>query len=391
MKLKINKACDLSSISVLPPQSRRLSSMPPGPQASQHRSQPSQQSFSQGISSQHGMFSQLSQTSLDEAPPNDQRFSSQERENSLKRTTCLPPLSFTREESQMPISRSSTNMIRKWNPAPVADHKCQVSEELEHRIGVIETLVNKFGRVLDSVQSDVMQVNKGTKEVSLEAEGIRQKLNVLETSLQLMNKGQDDAKGSIDESLKSLSQQLSKDVWQDKLQQIFLLISTLPQQIEASALKLQTEILKTFTKEIQSMACSLKPPSQNGPSITLLKPKVSGSLASPQRKPEPLNNPALPPKINMGGWNSVKPANEMKGAPYKEQKINGTTLVQQERKCRGIIDSDEEIDGGFSCLIDGKDTGSRNHTVDDTKDEIERMLKRARRRKRKYTNTIIID
>ncbi|XP_039059046.1 uncharacterized protein LOC120202727 [Hibiscus syriacus] len=53
MKLKISKACDLGSISVFPPNTRR-SSMPPSvPQSSQLRSQPSQQSFSQGISSQH--------------------------------------------------------------------------------------------------------------------------------------------------------------------------------------------------------------------------------------------------------------------------------------------------------------------------------------------------
>lgn len=41
-------------------------------QASQLRSQQSQQSFSQGVSSQHGMFSQLSLNSLDETLTNDQ-------------------------------------------------------------------------------------------------------------------------------------------------------------------------------------------------------------------------------------------------------------------------------------------------------------------------------
>lgn len=46
--------------------------MPNGPQASQLRSQPSEQSFSQGFSSQHGMFSQLSQNSLSDVLINDQ-------------------------------------------------------------------------------------------------------------------------------------------------------------------------------------------------------------------------------------------------------------------------------------------------------------------------------
>ncbi|CAK7348880.1 unnamed protein product [Dovyalis caffra] len=171
MKLKINKACDLSSISVLPPQSRRSSSIPVGPQqASQRRSQQSQQSFSQGFSSQHGMFSQISQTSLDEALINDQRFSSQERENSVKKPSCLPVISYKREESQLPVSRSSSNLVRKWSAAPVPDHKCQINEELQHQIGMMETSLNKFGMILDSVQSDIMQVKKGIKEVSLESE-----------------------------------------------------------------------------------------------------------------------------------------------------------------------------------------------------------------------------
>lgn len=46
----------------------------------------------------------------------------------------------------------------------------QISEELERRIGMMETSLNRFGMILDSVQSDVMQVNRGTKEVMLEGE-----------------------------------------------------------------------------------------------------------------------------------------------------------------------------------------------------------------------------
>jgi len=44
----------------------------------------------------------------------------------------------------------------------------QLSEGLEHRIGIMETSLNRFGMILDSVQSDVMQVHKGTKEIILE-------------------------------------------------------------------------------------------------------------------------------------------------------------------------------------------------------------------------------
>lgn len=46
----------------------------------------------------------------------------------------------------------------------------QISEELERRMGMMDTLLNRFGMILDSVQSDLMQVNRGTKELSLESE-----------------------------------------------------------------------------------------------------------------------------------------------------------------------------------------------------------------------------
>lgn len=60
-------------ISVVVEYNRRPNTVSSGLQASQHRSQPSQQSFSQGLSSQHGVFSHFSQRSLDEAvTTNDQ-------------------------------------------------------------------------------------------------------------------------------------------------------------------------------------------------------------------------------------------------------------------------------------------------------------------------------
>jgi hypothetical protein len=58
-----------------------------------------------------------------------QRFSSQERENSVKKPSCLPVVSYRREDSQLPISRSSSNLIRNWSAAPVPDHKCKFHME----------------------------------------------------------------------------------------------------------------------------------------------------------------------------------------------------------------------------------------------------------------------
>ncbi|KAK3004755.1 hypothetical protein RJ639_018400, partial [Escallonia herrerae] len=257
MKLKMNKACDLSSISVFPPHARKASALPSGTepsifnssnrsQASQLRSQQSQQSLSQ---SQHGMFSQFSQNSLDDVVVNDQRFSSQERENSSKMISCLPPSNYTREDSKMQISRSSTNLMRQWKPA-VLDQRCQTSEELGHKIGVIETSLSRFGKILDSVQSDIMQVNKGTKEVALENRDEYWFYNTKKYADQ--NKGQEDIKASFEGGLKSISDQLNQNICQDSLQKISSLLSGLPEKIEAYILKLQNDLCKTLTREIQA-------------------------------------------------------------------------------------------------------------------------------------------
>ncbi|GMN44924.1 hypothetical protein TIFTF001_014127 [Ficus carica] len=393
MKLKINKASDLNSISVLPPQARlrgfilesrlmiffeyvsrivpvlvvkllraRIKNVGPyahGPQTSQLRSQVSQQSMSQ-VSSQHGVFSQFSQNSFDEAPTNDQR--SQERENPVKKTLCLPPTCHTREESQMHISRSSTNLMRKWNSASLSDNRCQTSEELEHRIGIMETSLNRFGMILDSIQSDVMQVNKGTKEVPMETEGLRQKLEVQDNTLQLMNKGQEDIKSSLDGGFKSITEQLSKHTYQDKFRELLLVLSALPEKIEASIQKSLNELHNSFTKEIQAIACRLVIPDRKDRVTAILQPKVS-SCSSPEEKPRPIMNSAVPPKvcvqetvvpkIETGGWKSVKSNKSASthNASNKMPKQKGVYSIQKGRECRVIIESDEELDGDFSCLL----------------------------------------
>jgi hypothetical protein len=66
------------------------------------------------------------------------------------------------------------------------------------------------------------------------------------------NTGQEDVKFSLEGSLKSLSEQLSNDRYQDNLQQIFLVLSTLPKQMEIFLYRLQNELRTTLTKEIQA-------------------------------------------------------------------------------------------------------------------------------------------
>ncbi|XP_057981409.1 putative recombination initiation defects 3 [Malania oleifera] len=401
MKMKINKACDLSAISVLPPHARRSSDVPTGLQASQQlRSQASQQSLSQGLSSQHGMFSQFSQDSFSETVTNDQRLGSQERENSKRRLSCFAPINYAREESQMAISRSSTKPMQRWNSASVPEHRCRVSEELEYRIGMIETTVTRFGMILDSVQGDVMQINKATKEVSMELEGMRQRLTLNDNLLQLMSKGLEDIKDSLEGKLKSISDGLCKISYQERLQEIFSKLSALPERIEALLLKSQNDLCSAFIKEMQAKSSSLKDynqkykephfPPQKGLGCPITLQKTTPPCKISDVPPKEGVQATFVPKIEVGCWNSVKKDRAAVTArnPIMKTERKEFSPIQQEKEWRVIIESDEEIDRSFSCLIEEKETG--NYLIDDVREETDRILRKARRRKRKSCSAILI-
>ncbi|KAL1217096.1 putative recombination initiation defects 3 [Cardamine amara subsp. amara] len=453
MKMNINKACDLKSISVFPPNLRRSAE----PQASQQfRSQQSQQSFSQGPSSQRGGFSQMTQSSVEELLINDQRFCSQERDLSLKKaSSCLPPINHKREDSQLVGSRSSSGLTRRWSSsASLGESKlAQVSEELEQRFGMMETSLSRFGMMLDSIQSDIMQANRGTKEVFLETERIQQKLILQDTLLQQLIKEQADVKASLDGGVKSILDEFSKDLNKEKLQRVCLMLTSIPEQLETALQKTQRELCQTFTKEIQlQVLASLKMseprvqvpaapqvkakenlPEQRCPATKVLtglkmpEPRVqvptapqakenlpekggpaakwqSNSFSNtplkttqPQLPRNPYNTSAktvktfLSPKIQVGDWKTVKPVQRSlkKRAAGKPVKSEGTTSTQQFEQCSIVIDSDEDIDGGFSCLLDGNTKGANFEW--DAEKETERILKTARRTKRKFGNPIIIN
>ncbi|CAD5311448.1 unnamed protein product [Arabidopsis thaliana] len=448
MKMNINKACDLKSISVFPPNLRRRSAEP---QASQQlRSQQSQQSFSQGPSSSQrgcGGFSQMTQSSVDELLINDQRFSSQERDLSLKKvSSCLPPINHKREDSQLVASRSSSSLTRRWSSASIGESKFQISEELEQRFGMMETSLSRFGMMLDSIQSDIMQANRGTKEVFLETERIQQKLTLQDTSLQQLRKEQADSKASLDGGVKSILEEFSKDPNQEKLQKILQMLTTIPEQVETALQKIQREICHTFTREIQVLASLRTPeprvqvptapqvkakenlPEQRGQAAKVLtslkmpEPRVQVP-AAPQAKenfPEqrgpvaksnsfcnttlktkqpqlPRNpndasaravKPYLSPKIQVGCWKTVKPekSNFKKRATRKPVKSESTRT--QFEQCSVVIDSDEEdIDVGFSCLINENTRGTNFEW--DAEKETERILRTARRTKRKFDSRLM--
>ncbi|KAJ9563408.1 hypothetical protein OSB04_008568 [Centaurea solstitialis] len=383
--MKINKACDLSSISVLPPQLRRRSgissSLPETSSTFRHSQAPSQQqqrsqqSLSQGLSSQHhAIFSQFSQNSQDETLTNDQSVVSQERESSLKRFSSLPPVNHTREESQMPLSRSSTGLIRKWGSA-ITEQRCQIGEEFEHRIGTIESSLSKFGLMLESLQTDIMQVNKGTKELAMDVESIRQKLIAHENSLQMI----------------LISDQLNQDTCNKNSQDVSILLSSLQEKIGLFISNLRNDLSKSFAYEMQAIACKLKALDQRNPPPTFLSPQAVSYCANPMGKAPKI--PVVPPKVEMGTWNSVKreQVTLTNGDSSKGHKHNRVSQAGLDKEWRIVIESDEEIDGGFTFLSEEKGTEVGIYSIEKAKEETERILRKARRRKRKQCNAIILN
>ncbi|KAI4303374.1 hypothetical protein MLD38_039014 [Melastoma candidum] len=379
MKMKINRACDLTSISVLPPHCRPNNAPPPRPQLSQIQSQQhSQHSFSQGFSSQQGIFSQLSQSqnSLDDGLMNDQRFGSQERESTARKNSSMPPMSHSKDENNLPISRYSTNCMRKWGPAVSSESRCQVSEDLEHKIGSLEASLIRFGITLDSIQSDVMQLNKRTKELTLEVENVQQKLINQDSSIQLLHKTQADVKVGVDGCLRSISNQPDDGSVENKLQEVLSRLSSLPAYFEELMPKLEDQIARAFTKEMQASVEALSILGKYDQCLQepVCPSKVILNSATPVRRSRDLRDSAvhatmptqgkLEPDVEMTGWKSVK---KPKAAPTMNPSPGRQKVKVQWRDHAAVIECDEEINSGFSCLLDGIQTDTPSSTSNDIK------------------------
>lgn len=64
-------------------------------------------------------------------------------------------------------------------------------------------------------------------------------------------KGQEEIKASINGSLKSLSEQISQVTNKEKLQELYMMVSAMPQQIEASLQSVQSHLCDT-TKDMKA-------------------------------------------------------------------------------------------------------------------------------------------
>lgn len=65
-------------------------------------------------------------------------------------------------------------------------------------------------------------------------------------------KGQEDLKGSMDGTFKSMSEELKKNVCQEDIREMSSVISTLPGKFESFTVKLQNDLSKSLIKEIQA-------------------------------------------------------------------------------------------------------------------------------------------
>ncbi|PWZ06653.1 Protein PAIR1 [Zea mays] len=299
MKLKINKACDLGSISVLPP--RRTggsggaggagSSAAPVAAGSQQRSQPMSQHSSQGVVGSGGASSllhsqsQLSQASLDEnlltlhlaSPARDQMYDCGLLQNYdihflllggqrfgfhddlSKKMTSLPvsSASCVREESQLQLAKTSSNPVHRWNPS--LPDGVGPTEDVERKFQHMASSVHKVGMVLDSVQTDVMQLNRAMKEATLDSGSIQQKIVLLDALLQKNLKGQDDLKALVESNTKSISDQLTVlNSYSNKLDEISSTLSILPKQIETDLKQQQSDTFRIFRKDMEEIVRAVR-------------------------------------------------------------------------------------------------------------------------------------
>ncbi|KAK8966451.1 Protein PAIR1 [Platanthera guangdongensis] len=393
MKLNINKACDLSSISVLPPHSRRLSGMNSGVdacglarnQASQLRSQ-SQQSFSQGIS-----LSQISQSSFEENLVNDQKFDSQEREKSSKRISSLAPVMAVRDDSQQ-LSMTSNNVMKRWSYATAADNKCQVSEELERRFRFLESSLHKMGMILDSLQSDVMQVNRAVKEVSLEMEGIRQKTIIFDTSTQQLLKENEDIKALLERSMKFISDEMMKKSDFDRLNETVSAVPAFAKEIKAQLLGFRHEICVVISKNMEVLANNMKSTINNLPDVILSR-EAKSYIATQRHQSIQTSKFELPASSSMGHVRreaAFKKEEHLKLLKPKVTNSSKYAIVKHEeispiRQEHILIESDEESGGSLHYFLTRKETtGFRKEfqLEKEAREETMRILRQARKRRR---------
>ncbi|EMS64264.1 hypothetical protein TRIUR3_03726 [Triticum urartu] len=173
----------------------------------------------------------------------------------------FPPTSASHAQEepqqQQPVIIPSSTTLR-WNPSPT-DTRCRVNEDAECRFQQLSGSVHKVGMVLDSVQTDVIQLNRTMKEASLDSGGVQQKFDLLEDTLQKIIKGQNDLKVLAENNTKSNSDQLNViNSRTSKLNEMSLVVSVCPKQVQADLKELHGDIFRVLTKDMEGVVRDIR-------------------------------------------------------------------------------------------------------------------------------------
>ncbi|KAF7005800.1 hypothetical protein CFC21_020900, partial [Triticum aestivum] len=182
-------------------------------------------------------------------------------DDSSERMPPFPPTSASRAQEepqqQQPVIIPRSTTLR-WNPSPT-DTRCRVNDDAECRFQQLSGSVHKVGMVLDSVQTDVIQLNRTMKDASVESGGVQQKFDLLEDTLQKIIKGQNDLKVLAENSMKSNSDQLNVlNSRTSKLNEMSLVVSVCPKQVQADLRELHGDIFRVLTKDMEGVVRDIR-------------------------------------------------------------------------------------------------------------------------------------
>ncbi|CAL4899762.1 unnamed protein product [Urochloa decumbens] len=211
----------------------------------------------------------------------------------------MASLSVNRSRMQFPNISSSTSY--QWRPS-LPDSGCKASnagtafghvpsEDIRCKFQNLECSVHKMGMVLDSVQTDVMRLNKGMKDATLESNSTQKKAVVLERSLQEICKGQDDLKELVENCTKINPDQLNvMNSHSSNLDEISLTLSAWPKQMQADLRLLQSDISSVLAEEMQGIVRAIKsfesrPAAIERPSCTIDKRPLMNPVPEVIEKP----------------------------------------------------------------------------------------------------------
>ncbi|XP_039839109.1 protein PAIR1-like isoform X3 [Panicum virgatum] len=173
----------------------------------------------------------------------------------------MDSLSVKRSRMQFANIPSSSPYQRKPS---FPDVECKPSNtstafDVECKLQHLGFSVHKMGMVLDSVQNDVIYINRAMKDATLDSNSIKKKAVVLEKSLQEICKGEEDLKELVENCTKTNPDQLNvMNSHSSNLEEISLTLSAWPKKIQAELRLLQSDISCVLTEDMQGIVRAIR-------------------------------------------------------------------------------------------------------------------------------------